>query len=40
MSGFQWGGAVRFGASTSPLEGYNHDEFLVFRVAGAAEVIE
>jgi len=28
------------GALPSPLEGYNHDEFLVFRVAGAAEIIE
>jgi Putative metal-binding motif len=28
------------GLRPSPLEGYNHDEFLVFRVAGAAELIE
>jgi len=28
------------GALPSPLQGYNHDEFLVFRVAGAAEIIE
>jgi hypothetical protein len=28
------------GDMPSPLEGFNHDEFLVFRVAGAVEIIE
>jgi hypothetical protein len=33
-------GTVYAGDMPSPLEGYNHDEFLVFRVAGAVPGIE